>query len=67
MDKSCTEECPVDCTDEGDRKPYINPKEDIDSGPCEPAYPVEDTTAERRVAQEHTEFVENLCQFFTER
>jgi NAD-dependent dihydropyrimidine dehydrogenase PreA subunit len=40
LDKSCTEECPVDCIYEGDRKMYINPKECIDCGACEPVCPV---------------------------
>ena len=40
-DKTCVEECPVDCIYEGDRKLYINPKECIDCGACEPECPVE--------------------------
>ena len=39
MDKSCIEECPVDCIYEGDRKLYINPRECIDCGACEPVCP----------------------------
>ena len=39
MDTSCVEECPVDCIYEGDRKLYINPKECIDCGACEPVVP----------------------------
>ena len=39
MDKSCVEECPVDCIYEGDRKLYINPRECIDCGACEPVCP----------------------------
>jgi NAD-dependent dihydropyrimidine dehydrogenase PreA subunit len=41
MDKSCTEECPVDCIYQGDRKLYINPAECIDCGACETVCPVE--------------------------
>jgi NAD-dependent dihydropyrimidine dehydrogenase PreA subunit len=66
MDKSCIEECPVDCIYEGDRKLYINPKECIDCGACEPVCPVEAITQDRRVAEEHTEFVEDNRRFFTE-
>jgi NAD-dependent dihydropyrimidine dehydrogenase PreA subunit len=66
MDKSCVEECPVDCIYEGDRKLYINPRECIDCGACEPVCPVEAITQDRRVAQEHTEFVEDNRRFFTE-
>jgi len=66
MDKSCMEECPVDCIYEGGRKLYINPKECIDCGACEPVCPVEAITQDRRVAPEHTEFVEDNRRFFTE-
>jgi len=38
-DRSCMEECPVDCIYEGDRKMYINPAECIDCGACEQACP----------------------------
>src|SRR5665811_1015459 len=65
MDKSCVEECPVDCIYEGDRKLYINPRECIDCGACEPVCPVEAITQDRRVAQEHMEFVEDNRLFFT--
>ena len=66
MDKSCIEECPVDCIYEGGRKLYINPKECIDCGACEPVCPVEAITQDRRVAEEHIEFVEDNRRFFTE-
>ena len=33
MDRSCMDECPVDCIFEGDRKLYVNPFECIDCGP----------------------------------
>ena len=65
MDKSCIEECPVDCIYEGDRKLYINPKECIDCGACEPVCPVEAISQDRRVAEEDSEFVEDNRRFFT--
>jgi NAD-dependent dihydropyrimidine dehydrogenase PreA subunit len=40
-DKSCIEECPVDCIYEGERMLYIHPAECIDCGACEPVCPVE--------------------------
>ena len=40
-DKSCIEECPVDCIYEGDRMLYIHPDECVDCGACEPVCPVE--------------------------
>ena len=51
-DMSCVEECPVDCIYEGDRKLYINPKECIDCGACEPVCPVEAIAQDRRVTDE---------------
>jgi len=66
MDRSCVEECPVDCIYEGDRKLYINPKECIDCGACEPVCPVEAISQDRRVSDEDTDFVEDNRAFFTE-
>ena len=66
MDRSCMEECPVDCIYEGDRKLYINPMECIDCGACEPACPVEAITQDRKVADEFSGFVEDNRRFFTE-
>jgi NAD-dependent dihydropyrimidine dehydrogenase PreA subunit len=34
MDKSCVQECPVDCIYEGGRSLYINPDECVDCGAC---------------------------------
>lgn len=66
MDKSCIEECPVDCIYEGSRKLYINAKECIDCGACEPVCPVEAISQDRRVADGQEEFVEDNVRFFTE-
>ena len=66
MDRSCIEECPVDCIYEGERKLYINPRECIDCGACEPVCPVEAITQDRRVAEEDAAFVEDNLLFFTE-
>ncbi len=41
LDKSCVEECPVDCIYEGERMLYIHPDECVDCGACEPVCPVE--------------------------
>jgi len=40
-DKSCIEECPVDCIYEGDRMMYIQADECVDCGACEPVCPTE--------------------------
>jgi NAD-dependent dihydropyrimidine dehydrogenase PreA subunit len=66
MDKSCIEECPVDCIYEGGRKLYINPKECIDCGACEPVCPVEAISQDRRVSAEGAAFIEDNRRFFTE-
>ncbi|QUQ72422.1 ferredoxin [Kutzneria sp. CA-103260] len=50
LDRSCTEECPVDCIYEGDRKMYINPVECIDCGACEQACPTAAAIADRTLA-----------------
>jgi NAD-dependent dihydropyrimidine dehydrogenase PreA subunit len=65
-DKSCVDECPVDCIYEGERKSYINPKECIDCGACEPVCPVEAITQDRHVAEDDEQFVEDNRAFFTE-
>jgi NAD-dependent dihydropyrimidine dehydrogenase PreA subunit len=39
-DKTCIEQCPIDCIYEGDRMMYIHPGECIDCGACEPVCPV---------------------------
>ena len=49
LDRSCVEECPVDCIYEGGRKLYINPSECIDCGACEPVCPVSAITSDLRV------------------
>lgn len=66
MDRSCIEECPVDCIYEGERKLYINPKECIDCGACEPVCPVEAISQDRRVPTEYGEHVEDNARFFRE-
>ena len=39
-DRSCVEECPVDCIYDGLRKGYIQPDECVECGACEPVCPV---------------------------
>jgi NAD-dependent dihydropyrimidine dehydrogenase PreA subunit len=65
-DKSCMEECPVDCIYEGDRKLYINPALCIDCGACEPVCPVEAISQDRRVPADQAHFVEDNKRFFSE-
>lgn len=64
-DQSCVEECPVDCIYVGDRKLYINPKECIDCGACEPVCPVEAISQDRRTPDEDEAHIEDNLRFFT--
>jgi len=66
MDKSCIEECPVDCIYEGDRKLYINPRECIDCGACEPACPESAIFTDFKAPPDMTQFVEDNQRFFIE-
>jgi len=65
MDKSCLEECPVDCIYEGARKLYINAAECIDCGACEPACPQQAIFLDWRAPAEMAEFVQDNRRFFT--
>ncbi|TCO61122.1 indolepyruvate ferredoxin oxidoreductase subunit alpha [Actinocrispum wychmicini] len=62
MDRSCLEECPVDCIYEGGRKLYIQPNECIDCGACEIACPtqaiVPDRTADPADREDNRAFFE---------
>jgi NAD-dependent dihydropyrimidine dehydrogenase PreA subunit len=41
LDRSCLDDCPLDCIYEGSRMLYINQDECLDCGMCEPVCPVE--------------------------
>jgi NAD-dependent dihydropyrimidine dehydrogenase PreA subunit len=64
MDRSCMEECPVDCIYVGDRKLYINPVECIDCGACEPVCPVDAITQDRKVPEEKKDYLADNARFF---
>jgi NAD-dependent dihydropyrimidine dehydrogenase PreA subunit len=64
MDRSCVDECPVDCIYEGARKLYINPVECIDCGACEPVCPVEAISQDRAVEEGQEAHVEDNARFF---
>jgi NAD-dependent dihydropyrimidine dehydrogenase PreA subunit len=66
MDRSCMDECPVDCIYEGKRKLYINPSECIDCGACEPACPVTAISLDTKVAGGKAAFVDDNARFFEE-
>jgi NAD-dependent dihydropyrimidine dehydrogenase PreA subunit len=63
-DKSCVEECPVDCIYEGDRKLYISPDECIDCGACEAVCPVSAIATDLRMSDELAMWRDDNAQFF---
>jgi NAD-dependent dihydropyrimidine dehydrogenase PreA subunit len=65
-DRSCIEECPVDCIYEGDRMLYIHPDECVDCGACEPVCPVEAIFYDDDVPALWKEFTAANAAFFTE-
>lgn len=62
-DKSCIEECPVDCIYEGDRMLYINPDQCVDCGACEPVCPMESIYHEDEVPRRWTPFTTANAEF----
>ena len=66
MDKSCLQQCPVDCIYEGKRKLYIHPAECIDCGACEPACPQEAIFADWTAPADAAEHLPDNERFFSE-
>lgn len=64
LDKSCIEECPVDCIYEGGRMMYIHPDECIDCGACEPACPVEAIFFEDDLPDQWQDYAAATTDFF---
>lgn len=65
-DRSCVEECPVDCIYEGYRKLYINPVECIECGNCQPACPVSAIFADREPPEGQQVHIQDNAAFFSE-
>ncbi len=65
-DKSCIEECPVDCIYEGNRMMYIQPDECVDCGACEPVCPVDAIYYEDDVPSQWKEYGPIAGEFFVE-
>src|SRR5690625_1940320 len=64
-DRSCVDECPVDCIYEGGRSLYIQPDECIDCGACEPVCPVEAIYYEDDLPAAFEPDLEDNAEFFT--
>jgi ferredoxin len=65
-DRTCIEECPVDCIYEGGRMMYIHPDECVDCGACEPVCPAGAIAYEDDLAEEDEPFAYVAQQVFTE-
>jgi NAD-dependent dihydropyrimidine dehydrogenase PreA subunit len=65
-DKTCIEECPVDCIYEGERMLYIQPDECVDCGACEPVCPVEAIAYEDDLSEEHRPFADAARLLFSD-
>jgi NAD-dependent dihydropyrimidine dehydrogenase PreA subunit len=66
LDKSCIEECPVDCIYEGERMMYIQPDECVDCGACEPVCPVEAIFYEDDLPEKWRDYAAANVDFFAE-
>ncbi|WP_026115766.1 ferredoxin [Nocardiopsis kunsanensis] len=66
LDRSCIDECPVDCIYEGDRMLYIHPDECVDCGACEPVCPVEAIYYEDDLPTEFGAYLADNEEFFTQ-
>ncbi len=64
LDRSCVDECPVDCIYEGSRALYIHPDECIDCGACEPVCPVEAIYYEDDLPEEFGPYLADNAVFF---
>ncbi|HEY7176674.1 MAG TPA: ferredoxin [Micromonosporaceae bacterium] len=66
LDRSCLDECPVDCIYEGERKLYIQPDECIDCGACEPVCPVTAILSDVAVTDDTARWRDDNAAFFNE-
>ncbi|MGW9555606.1 ferredoxin [Nocardiopsis sp. NPDC055551] len=66
LDRSCIDECPVDCIYEGDRMLYSHPDEYVDCGACEPVCPVEAIYYEDDLPAEFGAYLVDNEEFFTQ-
>ena len=66
LDRTCVEECPVDCIYEGERMLYIHPDECVDCGACEPVCPVEAIYYEDDLPEKWRVYAGENLRFFTD-
>jgi NAD-dependent dihydropyrimidine dehydrogenase PreA subunit len=65
MDRTCIDECPVDCIYEGERMSYIHPDECVDCGACEPVCPVDAIYFADDLPGQQAGFYRANAEFFT--
>ncbi|MET0474506.1 MAG: ferredoxin [Mycobacterium sp.] len=65
MDKSCVQECPVDCIYEGDRSLYINSDECVDCGACKLICRVEAIYYETDLPEDQRQHLADNAAFFS--
>ncbi|WP_205873247.1 ferredoxin [Mycobacterium camsae] len=63
-EKSCVQECPVDCIYEGARTMYINPEECVDCGACKPACRLDAIHWEGDLPDDELQFLADNAAFF---
>jgi ferredoxin len=63
-DRSCVDECPVDCIYEGEDQLYIHPDECVDCNACVPACPVDAIFLDYDVPPAWEGYVEKNRHFF---
>jgi NAD-dependent dihydropyrimidine dehydrogenase PreA subunit len=64
MDKSCVQECPVDCIYQGARSMYINPDECVDCGACKSICRMEAIYYETDLPEDEQEHLADNAAFF---
>jgi NAD-dependent dihydropyrimidine dehydrogenase PreA subunit len=64
MDKSCMQECPVDCIYEGGRSLYINPDECLDCGACKLICRMEAIHYEADLPKDQQQYLVDTATFF---
>jgi NAD-dependent dihydropyrimidine dehydrogenase PreA subunit len=66
MDKSCVQECPVDCIYEGARVLYIHPEECVDCAACKLICKVEAIYYDDDLPEDQQRHLADNAAFFTE-
>jgi NAD-dependent dihydropyrimidine dehydrogenase PreA subunit len=64
LDKSCVQECPVDCIYEGARSMYINPDECVDCGACKSICRMDAIYYETDLPEDQQEHLADNAAFF---